>query len=93
MVDHSDTEERVADAVVVSYAPSDDRTTDSLDARSYRAYLHRVHHGPVSVGDEWEEFVNCGCGTTRDVTLRVDSVRDGNSIGEETEFIFEASHG
>ncbi|WP_175454506.1 hypothetical protein [Halopelagius longus] len=45
----------------------------------------------MSVGDEWEEFVSRGCGSTRDVTLRVQSTEGGEVIGEETELVFEPS--
>lgn len=78
-----------ATRVIISFSPSDDRTAEALDARSYRSYLHRARQGPVTVGDEWEEFVSRGCGTTRDVTLRVESLIEGESIGEETEFVFD----
>ncbi|WP_435102019.1 hypothetical protein [Halarchaeum sp. P4] len=77
-----------ASEVVVSFTPADDRTGAALDAPSYRRYLTRAHDGAVAVGDEWEEFVNCGCGTTRDVTLRVEST-DGDYVDAETTFVFE----
>lgn len=78
-----------ATEIVVSFAPTDDRTAEALDAASYRSYLRRTRRGDVSVGDEWAEFVNCGCGSTRDVVLRVESVDGGESIGTETAFVFE----
>jgi len=78
-----------ASRVVLVFSPVDDRTAAALDARSYRAYLRRTRSGPVSVGERWDEFVSCGCGTTRDVTLRVASVLGGGSIGDGTEFVFE----
>lgn len=74
--------------VVVSFAPADDRTADELDAASYRRYLTRAHAGPVAVGDEWEEFVSRGCGTRRDVTLRVEAV-DAERVEADTTFAFE----
>ena len=80
-----------ASRVTLSFSPSDGRTAEALDAPSYRSYLRRTRSGPVAVGDEWEEFVNCGCGTTRDVTLRVAATTGGRSIDEETEFVFEPS--
>jgi len=83
------TERATATRVTVTFSPDDERTADALDAESYRGYLRRTHSGPVSVGDEWEEFVSCGCGTTRDVTLRVDAVDGGNVIDETTTFEFQ----
>ncbi|MFC6825042.1 hypothetical protein [Halopelagius fulvigenes] len=80
-----------ASRVVLSFSPPDERTADALDADSYRSYLRRTRSGPASVGAEWDEFVSGGCGTTRDVTLRVESVRGGEEIGEETELVFEPS--
>lgn len=80
---------RPASRVVVAISPADDKTRESLETDRYRAYLRRTHAGPVTVGDEWSEFVSCGCGSTRDVTLRVESVTGGNGIDENTEFVFE----
>lgn len=77
--------------VVLAFSPPDERTADALDADSYRSYLRRTRSGPVSVGAEWDEFVSRGCGTTRDVTLRVRSVQGGTELGEETELAFEPS--
>ncbi len=82
-------ESDVASEVVVSFPPVDDRTVESLTEPSYRSYLRRARSGPVTVGEEWEEFVNCGCGTTHDVRLRVESVLGGDVIGEGTAFVFE----
>lgn len=79
----------VADEVTLSFSPSDDRTASALAAERYRQYLRRAHAGPVAVGDEWEEFVSRGCGSTRDVTLRVESVAGGDEVGEGTAFAFE----
>lgn len=77
-------------ARVTLAAPSgDDRTVDAVDSDRYRAYLRRVHAGPVAVGDEWEEFVSRGCGSTRDVTLTVESAEGGEEISEGTAFAFE----
>ncbi|SDR10075.1 hypothetical protein SAMN05216278_3622 [Halopelagius longus] len=75
--------------MVLSFSPPDERTADALDADAYRSYLRRTRSGPVSVGAEWDEFVSRGCGSTRDVTLRVESVRGGELLGEETELVFE----
>jgi len=57
---------------------------ERIHERPFRAYLVRVHGGPVTEGDEWSEFVNCGCGTTTDVTLRVEAVEGGTRLGEAT---------
>ncbi|MFC7203182.1 hypothetical protein ACFQJC_06625 [Haloferax namakaokahaiae] len=78
-----------AETVVLSYTPTDDRTSSALSADSYRAYLRRTRDGPIAVGDEFEEFVNCGCGTTRDVTLRVEAVVGTPVVTRETQFVFE----
>lgn len=82
-----------ATKIEVSFSPTDDRTAESLTATSYRTYLRRAHRGAVAVGDEWDEFVNCGCGTTRDVSLCVESVTGGSTIGDDTEFSFEPRQG
>jgi hypothetical protein len=83
-----------ADRVRVSYRPVDDDGDPieeddflgrSLRADTFRTYLRRAHEGPVAVGDEWAEFVNCGCGTTEDVSLRVEGVDGGSTIGDGTE--------
>lgn len=80
-----------ASRVVLSFSPPDERTADALDADAYRSYLRRTRSGPVAVGAEWDEFVSGGCGTTRDVTLRVESVQGGAVLDEETELVFEPS--
>jgi len=83
-----------AERVRVSYRPvdddgdpvaEDDFLGESVRADTFRTYLRRAHEGVVAVGDEWEEFVNCGCGTTEDVRLRVESVDGGSVIGDATE--------
>ncbi len=78
-----------ADTVRLSYSPADDRVADALDADSYRSYLRRAHRGAVEPGTAWSEFVGRGCGVTDDVTLRVESVTGGSSIGAGTTFVFE----
>lgn len=78
----------IASRVTLSLSPGDDRTVDAVDSQRYRAYLRRAHEGAVSVGTEWVEFVSRGCGSTRDVTLRVESVEGGEEIGEGTAFAF-----
>jgi hypothetical protein len=80
--------ETTADRVVLSVEPADDATAAAVDADRYRAFLRRAHAGPVAVGDEWAEFVGRGCGSTRDVTLRVAAVEGGEEIGAETAFAF-----
>lgn len=57
---------------------------ERMDAPSYRRYLRWAHAGPVAVGDEWEEFVNCGCSSPEDVVLRVEEVDGGANIGADT---------
>lgn len=81
-------DESTAARVTLAVSPGDDRTVEAVDSERYRAYLRRAHAGPVTVGEEWAEFVSRGCGSTRDVTLRVESVETGEEIGEETEFAF-----
>lgn len=78
----------IATEIRLSFSPATSRIAEALDSRSYRSYLRRTRDGPVAVGDRWNEFVNQGCGTTQDIVLRVESVQDGDSIGEETVFVF-----
>jgi len=87
-----------ADRVVVSFrSPKTDPDTDDgwwiadsewiqdrMAEASYVRYLHWAHAGPVMVGDEWDEFVNCGCESPQDVILRVERVEDGTAIGAGT---------
>lgn len=79
---------QVADTVVLSH-DGDDSTEASLRKHSYIRYLQRSKAGPVTEGDVWAEFVNCGCGTTEDVQLRVERLEGGTTIGEDTTFHFE----
>jgi hypothetical protein len=90
------TSQQEADRVVVSYrapeAPAsgdgfeDDHIVhENVHERPFRTYLGRAHEGSVAVGDEWAEFVNCGCGSTTDVLLRVEDVSGGDALGESTE--------
>jgi len=81
-----------ADRIRLSYHPvdadpddEDDFLAESLREETFVTYLRRAHDGPVAVGEEWDEFVNCGCGTTEDVVLRVETVEGGSAIGESTE--------
>ncbi|WP_435116251.1 hypothetical protein [Halolamina sp. C58] len=80
--------ETIADRVVLTVEPDDDGTVAALDSDRYRAFLRRAHAGPVGVGDEWAEFVSRGCGSTRDVTLRVAAVEGGEEVGAGTAFAF-----
>lgn len=87
-----------ADRVVVSFRPPETEPDadddwwsadtewlqENLSERTYRQYLRRAHAGPVSTGDEWEEFVSCGCATPEDVVLRVERVDGGSAIAAET---------
>jgi hypothetical protein len=61
-----------------------DWLAENMNDEYYRLYLRRAHTGPVSVGDEWAEFVNCGCASPEDVLLRVERVEGGTDIGPET---------
>ncbi|MFB6106217.1 MAG: hypothetical protein ABEJ70_04515 [Halobacteriaceae archaeon] len=58
---------------------------EGLHEHYYLQYLRKVHGGPIAVGDEWEEFVNCGCASPQDVILRVEEVTGGTALGPETE--------
>ncbi|MFC6974801.1 hypothetical protein ACFQL1_09085 [Halomicroarcula sp. GCM10025709] len=92
------TVEDQADRVLVSFrSPETDPDEDegwwvadsewlqeNMTERTYRRYLWWAHAGPVSVGDEWEEFVNCGCANPEDVILCVEAVDGGTAIGSET---------
>lgn len=62
----------------------DEWIRDGLREETYLGYLRRVHAGPVAAGDEFEEFVNGGCGRVTDVTLRVETVEGGGRLGPET---------
>nr|WP_121820669.1 hypothetical protein [Halostella salina] len=90
--------ENGADRIVVSFRPPEtdpdadgdwwvadgEWLRENLTERTYRQYLRRAHAGPVSVGDEWDEFVSCGCATPEDVVLRVERVDGGAAIAAET---------
>ncbi|MBB6645131.1 hypothetical protein [Halobellus ruber] len=78
-----------ADTVRLSYLPAEDRIADGVDAEPFRSYLRRAHRGRVEPGAEWSAFVGRGCGVTGDVTLRVEAVTGGSSIGADTAFVFE----
>lgn len=57
---------------------------ENMTEPTYLRYLRWAHAGPVAVGDEWDEFVNCGCASPEDVTLRVERVEGGTAIGADT---------
>jgi hypothetical protein len=92
------TVEDQADRIVISFrSPETDADEDddwwvadsewlqeNMAEYTYRRYLRWAHAGPVSVGDEWEEFVNCGCANPEDVILRVEEIDGGTAIGSET---------
>jgi hypothetical protein len=79
----------VASRVVVSH-PADlgEWERDELAGDTYRAFLHRVYDGPVSVGDEWDEWVSCGCALPTDVLFRVERVEGGAALGPETDIAY-----
>lgn len=88
MSDHGSSDE--ASKIALSVSPGDDEdVAEGLDTDSFRSYLRTAHEGPVSLADEWEEFVSCGCGSTKDVTLQVVSITGGSSIGDGTDIEFE----
>jgi hypothetical protein len=64
-----------------------DWVREQMGERSYRRYLRWAHAGPVAVGAEWDEFVNCGCASPEDVVLRVERVEGGTAIGAETDLV------
>jgi len=85
----------IADRIVLSFAPSaagenpwsgvdTEWIVDELRGDAYQQYLRRAHSGPVSVGEEWNEFVSCGCATPQDVVLRVERVEGGTALGDAT---------
>jgi len=93
-----DTVEDQADRVLVSFrSPETDPDEDddwwiadsewlreNMTEHTYRRYLRWAHAGPISVGEEWDEFVNCGCASPEDVILRVENIESGTAIGSET---------
>ncbi len=79
-----------ADRITVTYpATAGDHVGSNLQTDSYRGYLRTTKAGTAAVGDEWEEFVSGGCGSTTDVVLRVEAIEGGDRIGEKTEVAFE----
>jgi hypothetical protein len=88
-----ETGEGTADRVTLAYAPVTDTVREEVETDRYGAYLRRTRAGAAAVGDEWTEFVNCGCGTTEDVTLVVTGVEGGEAVGDGTEFAFVPADG
>jgi hypothetical protein len=78
-----------ATQIVIAFSPTDEQIAEELDSQHYRSYIRRTRAGPISAGDEWNEFISCGCGATRDVSLRVESIYGGEQIDNETEIVFE----
>ncbi|MFB6301980.1 MAG: hypothetical protein ABEH78_03875 [Haloferacaceae archaeon] len=59
-----------------------------LSGERFRGYLRRTVDD-LTVGREWEEFLDVGCcGDTLDVTLRVEAVEGPPRMGPETEIAF-----
>ena len=52
---------------------------------SVTTFLAKRHGGPVDVGDEWNEFVNVGCGRTMDVRFVVEAVTGGVELTTATD--------
>ncbi|UPM44658.1 hypothetical protein [Halocatena salina] len=78
-----------ADRITVTYpATASGHIRSPLETDSYRRYLRMSKTGTTSVGEEWEEFVSGGCGSTTDVVLRVAAIEGGDCIGEETKIVF-----
>lgn len=86
-----------ADRVVLSFrSPETDPDADTwwiadsewiqerMAEPAYVRYLRWAHAGPIAVGEEYEEFVNCGCESPQDVVLRVERVEGGSALGSET---------
>jgi hypothetical protein len=61
-----------------------------MNDSTYLQYLQRAHAGQVAVGEEWEEFVSCGCASPQDVVLHVEAIEGGSTIGFETTIDFVA---
>jgi hypothetical protein len=66
------------------WVADDEWLQENMTERTYRQYLRRAHSGRVAVGAEWDEFVNCGCASPVDVTLRVEQIEGGTAIGPGT---------
>lgn len=64
------------------------RVRQKVEDETFMSYLVRAHGGDVSIGDEFEEFVSCGCGSPRDVLLRIEQVEGGSVLSEATDLAF-----
>jgi hypothetical protein len=82
-----------ADRIRIRYSPGSDDVGGALRAESFERFLRRSRAGRVAAGDEWAEVVNDGCGRTKDVTLRVEAVDGGTTVGSGTAFEFRAETG
>lgn len=79
-----------ADRIRIGYAPESDNVGDALRAESFEQFLRRSREGRVAVGDDWEVVVTDGCGRRKDVTLSVEAVDGGTTLGSGTGFEFRA---
>lgn len=67
------------------------RVRQKVEDGIFTSYLVRAHGGEISTGDEFEEFVSCGCGSPRDVLLRVEQIEGGSVLSEATDLAFTSS--
>jgi hypothetical protein len=79
-----------ADRIRILYSSGSDNVEDALRAESFEQFLRRSKEGRVTVGDEWEEIINDGCGRTKDVILYLNAVEGGTAVGSGTGFEFQA---
>ncbi len=80
----AETEKSISQVVLSFPDELSDWGRDQIATDRYRGYLRRVLETP-SVGDEFEEFVDVGCcGNTLDVTFRIEEVRDGTRVTDDT---------
>jgi hypothetical protein len=87
---------RHATRVVVSYPDALSKWgRDQVETPRYKGFLRRVVDD-LSVGREFEEFVDVGCcGDSLDIRFRIESVEGGDDMGPDTEIEFttrEADH-
>jgi hypothetical protein len=83
-----------ATRVVLSYPDGlSDWGRDQLTAPRFGTYLRRMLDSVVE-GDEFEEFLDVGCcGNSLDLTLRVETIDGGSTVGPDTEIEFVARRG
>lgn len=79
-----------ADRIWIRYSPGNDEVGEALHTKSFEQFLRRSKSGRIAAGDEWEEVVNDGCGSTKEVTLSVKRVDGGTTLGSGTGFEFHA---